>query len=291
MRSLFNHFPLRVYGPEPLPVRAPAHHPSGRPALYVFAGDLDAARGRPSFNPSCLKWQTVLRIAGVDVELVPSNNHASPSGALPFLLPAAAAPLTGDKIYQYAKEHAQHSIKPPSVPTPRLEIYEALLTQNIRPAWVCSLTFCSELLQLTRLTQLHALYLLPANDSLLQTLYLTPGILLRHPLRTALHAAATEQILTTTHRAHIDPTLLLADLTAALQSLCTLLGDDDWFFGADAPGVFDAEVFAYTWLILDERLEWRDRRLAECLAGFGNLVEHRRRLYERCWGEETNAEK
>lgn len=136
LRALFNAFPLRVYEPEPLPYRSPDPRPP-RPALYVFAFD---GEDRPSYNPSCLKWQTFLRIAGVDVDLVPSNNHASPSGALPFLLPAASdgqtAPLTGEKLLEYARRNA--SYEPPVVPNHRLEAYRSLLAQSIRPAWVSS---------------------------------------------------------------------------------------------------------------------------------------------------------
>ncbi|ENH62506.1 hypothetical protein FOC1_g10012738 [Fusarium oxysporum f. sp. cubense race 1] len=141
IRNLFNHFPLHVYSPEDLPVRSPASVRQ-RPALYVFVADEDALTGKPSYNPSCLKWQTVLRIAGIDFDIVPSNNHASPSGALPFLLPPASQvskPLTGEKIHKYVREHAVHEL--PSITSPRLEAYQALLTQNIRPAWasICSL--------------------------------------------------------------------------------------------------------------------------------------------------------
>jgi metaxin len=56
IQYLFNHFPLHVYGPEDLPVRSPASVRQ-RPALYVFVADEDAVLGRPSYNPSCLKWQ------------------------------------------------------------------------------------------------------------------------------------------------------------------------------------------------------------------------------------------
>jgi metaxin len=86
--------------------------------------------------------QTLLRIVGVDVELVPSNNHASPSGALPFLLPpspssySSPAPLTGTGIGRYARDHAPDKLRDES--HPRLEAYQALLTQNVRPAWVSS---------------------------------------------------------------------------------------------------------------------------------------------------------
>lgn len=43
-------------------------------------------------------------------------------------------PLTGEKIYKYALEHTAREL--PDVTSPRLEAYQALLTQNIRPAWV-----------------------------------------------------------------------------------------------------------------------------------------------------------
>jgi metaxin len=79
----------------------------------------------------------VLKIAGVEFDIVPSNNHASPSGALPFLLPSSSQtpkPLTGQKIHKYTLEHAAREL--PKISSPRLEAYQALLTQNIRPAWV-----------------------------------------------------------------------------------------------------------------------------------------------------------
>lgn len=137
LRALFNLFPLRVYDPEPLPYRSPDPR-TPRPALYVFASE-DEQDGRPSFNPSCLRWQTFLRIAGVDVDLVPSNNHASPSGALPFLLPAtpegqAAVPLTGERMVDFARRHA--SYEEAEVPGHRLQAYRTLLAQSVRPAWV-----------------------------------------------------------------------------------------------------------------------------------------------------------
>lgn len=87
----------------------------------------------------------MLRIAGIDVDLVPSNNHASPSGALPFLLPPSSpssksSPLTGARIHKYVRDHALDEIF--NVSSPRLEAYQSLLTQNIRPAWVRLDTHC-----------------------------------------------------------------------------------------------------------------------------------------------------
>ncbi|KAL7901726.1 hypothetical protein HDV63DRAFT_54531 [Trichoderma sp. SZMC 28014] len=274
VRELFKIFPLTTLPADPLPERSP-ERTRPRPRLYVFARtEQDARSGRPSFNPQCLKWQTFLRIAGVEVDIVPSTNHASPSGALPFLLPPTIAqssarpaiPLTGSKIERYTKDHSSHEI--PADSSSRIEAYEALLSQSLRPAW------------------LHTLYLDPLNTPLLKTLYLPPSPILQLPSLHTLRNAATAEILKTTRSAIISPDQLLSDATDALRSLSALLSDDEWFFGRPDPGLFDAEVFAYTYLILDPEFGWADdNSLAKCLAKFGNLVEHRARLYEQCWPE------
>ncbi|KAL7790028.1 hypothetical protein V8C37DRAFT_385185 [Trichoderma ceciliae] len=282
VRELFKRFPLAVLPADSLPERAP-ERARPRPCLHVFARtEEDARRGRPSFNPQCLKWQTFLRIAGVDVDLVPSSNHASPSGSLPFLLsPTASAsasaslnnsslkpaiPLTGLKIGRYAKDHSSRDISIDS--PPRVEAYAALLSQGLRPAW------------------LYILYLHPSNAHLLKTLYLPSSPILQLPSLHILRNAASSEILKTTRRAIISPLHLLSDAADALRSLSALLSSDEWFFGRPDPGLFDAEVFAYTYLILDQEFGWADdKTLARCLAEFDNLVEHRRRLYERCWPE------
>ena len=54
--------------------------------------------------------------------------------------------------------------------------------------------------------------------------------------------------------------------------------------------MFDAEVFAYTWLLLDEEgaMTGLEGGLREEVKGMRNLVRHRRRLYERCWGKDAS---
>lgn len=144
VRSLFKLFPLRIYDREPLPCRAPDPLRT-IPALYVFAHPGDArdhdVRDPPSFNPSCLRWQTLLRVAAIPVRLVPSNNHASPSGALPFLLPpttsqSSSAPLTGGAILDYARDNSPRSRLATEPPSSRLDAYRSLLAQAIRPFYV-----------------------------------------------------------------------------------------------------------------------------------------------------------
>ncbi|KAG6038226.1 hypothetical protein E4U41_004419 [Claviceps citrina] len=288
IRKLFKLFPLRVYDTEPLPARAP-ERVRGRAKLHVFSTDEDARRGRPSYNPGCLKWQTYLRIANLEVDLVPSTNHASPSGALPYLLPASSdsrpdLPLTGSRIGQYAEKHSSPKLLPPGEATPRQEAYLSLLAQNIRPAW------------------LYTLYVDPIHTALLSRLYLPSSSsppLLQHSLLQTLRAAASAEILKTTRRAVIQPEQIFGDAKAAFAALEALLGGGGgpgaWFSGGPEPGLFDAEVFAYTFLIGGQGeggggggdgggLDWVDGTLAACMGGFASLVDHRRRLYEKCWG-------
>jgi metaxin len=55
VKKLFDQVPVVTYPPNQLPQRAP--RPARIPSLYVFSKEEDAAAGKPSFNPSCLKWQ------------------------------------------------------------------------------------------------------------------------------------------------------------------------------------------------------------------------------------------
>ncbi|KAM3477234.1 hypothetical protein MY5147_002836 [Beauveria neobassiana] len=271
IRSLFKSFPLAVHPSEALPARAPDTTDDALPPrLYVFAHECDAQLGLPSYNPTCLKWQTILRIANIDVRLVSSSNHASPSGALPFLmLPSSVhstvVPLTGEKIARFAKQQA------PSAnlddPSPRIDAYQALIAHSVRPAW------------------LHSLYVNPANDALLTALYLPSSALLRPTQRHTLRTAATTEILVATRRKNggIDVEELLRAAEEAFAALAALLGEAEWFLGAEGPGLLDAELFAYTHLLVGGQLTWGDEVLVSRLRKFGNLVRHADRLYERYW--------
>ncbi|KAI9900458.1 hypothetical protein N3K66_004720 [Trichothecium roseum] len=304
IRRLFKLFPLVTYPPTPLPCRSPTAATTAtasssssfseqRPRLYIFSSEEDARLGRPSYNPACLKWQTLLRIAGVDVDLTPSSNHASPSGSLPFLLlpapasdaavgtaeeksgsPAGAGAASvvpaGSGMLGFAKNRTGFEV--PSVPEHKLEAYKALVAQAIRPAW------------------LYALYLDPSNKQLLADLYLPVNPILSASTRHALAAAARASILRQTRAAVVDPAQLLCDARDALRALSDLLGHGggggEWFFGAAGPGTLDAEVFAYTHLLLDEgALAWGNNELGREVAAFGNLVEHQKRLFGKCWGK------
>ncbi|KAI0402187.1 hypothetical protein F4802DRAFT_378929 [Xylaria palmicola] len=272
LARLFKTFPLLTYPPNELPARSPAIRDV--PALYVFISDQDALKGLPSFNPSCLRWQTFLKLVGVDFCLRSSNNHASPTGALPFLLPPSTPsnarpqrPIPSNKLEQYGLDHG--TSKPPQNLGPRLEAYESLLDHRIRNAW------------------LYTLYLSPANANLLTRLYIAPTTSSR-PVRATilyqLRRAAELEILRSTGRDVIDPAALYTGAREAFGALDALLGDGEWFFRTEIPGLFDATVFSYTHLLLQDSLGWKNLRLTEVLEEFPRLVSHRDRILQRCWG-------
>jgi metaxin len=73
----------------------------------------------------------------------------------------------------------------------------------------------------------------------------------------------------------------LRDAEEAIEAFSALLGDNSWFFRSDMPGMFDASIFAYTHLILDESLGWQHNPLADMVNRHENLVLHRNRILDR----------
>jgi metaxin len=124
------------------------------------------------------------------------------------------------------------------------------------------------------------LYLDSENfNAVARRLYVVPAStnsLVRTTLGFQLQTAARDELLKTSP--YVDVADLEADAANAFQALSALLGEDDHFFGRPNPGLFDASVFAYTHLILDEGMGWKRNRLAQLLREHTNLVQHRERL-------------
>lgn len=108
------------------------------------------------------KLQTFLNIAGVDHRLISSNNHSSPTGSLPFLLPAvygantsqdSLTPIASNKFVKYATEHGGKVEESSSM---RYEAYQSLLDHRIRNAWV-SILFNSFITSSNTFSALHSL--------------------------------------------------------------------------------------------------------------------------------------
>ncbi|KAI9687687.1 MAG: hypothetical protein M1820_010393, partial [Bogoriella megaspora] len=295
VKRIFNRFPLSTYPANELPLRAPKSR--SQHALYIFQRQ-GTEVGSPSCNPSCLKWQTFLKIAQIQFIPIASNNHASPSGALPFLLPSPSSntapqqpptPIPASKLLKWAKDQNNALREPEDV---RLEAYQTLLETRIRRAWV-SLPKPLKYSEQPHETnppphQLFHLYLTPSNfSSVAHPCYITPTstspliqLSLAHDLRTA----ATSELLKTPNPTApgcapvIDAEALYTEAEDAFLALSTLLGDDEWFLGAQGPGLLDASVFAYTHLLLDDGMGWVDGRLGRAVGRWGNLVRHRERV-------------
>lgn len=262
LRRLFDQFPLLTYPANPLPQRAP--NLRNENVLYIFQKTDPKSRDAPSYNPSCLKWQAYLKFNGIPLRTRPSNNHASPSGALPFLLPAATDPQRPSSpipvsripkwvVSQGGKEDPVHSGQ---------DAYIALIDHNIRSAW------------------LYYLYLDQQNfRAVAWPMYVASSsstVAVQFSLAHQLQSAAKEELLKT--NPIIDPAHLYQKANDAFRALSILLGNDKFFFGQTTPGLFDASLFAYTQIILDDDIAWPSTTLRVELQKHMNLVHHRDRL-------------
>ncbi|KAF2681640.1 hypothetical protein K458DRAFT_76896 [Lentithecium fluviatile CBS 122367] len=265
IKQLFDRFPVLTYAANDLPQRAPRKRNAH--TLYVFATEKGVVDGAPSYNPGCLKWQAYLKFSGIAFQLVSSNNHASPSGALPFLLPSVTEgskpppPIPSGKLQRWSMTNSPAAIEEPG--DLRYEAYLSLLDHRIRRAW------------------LYTLYLSPNSTTLAEPLYILPTstnpfvrLSTAHTLRTAAQTELHK------HSAIMNADDLFTQAEEAFAALETLLGNETWFFGAAQPGLFDASVFAYTHLLLDEGLGrgWVDTRLCDAVRTRGSLVSHRERI-------------
>ncbi|KAF1973782.1 hypothetical protein BU23DRAFT_463602 [Bimuria novae-zelandiae CBS 107.79] len=265
IKQLFDRFPLLTYAANELPLRAPRNRNAH--TLYVFAAEDEAVAGAPSFNPACLKWQAYLKFSSIDFQIASSNNHASPSGSLPFLLPASTEaskpppPVPSAKLQRWAMNNSTAAVEEPG--DLRYEAYLSLLDHRIRRAW------------------LYSLYLSSNSTALAEPLYILPtstNPFVRLTIGQELRRAAENELLK--FSAIIDAGELYKQAEEAFAALETALGDNRWFFGAEKPGLFDASVFSYTHLLMDEDLGkgWVDTRLRDALLSRRSLTSHRDRI-------------
>lgn len=135
--------------------------------------------------------------------------------------------------------------------------------------------------------KLHSLYLTSNFESIVTPLYVdatSKNSFVRVTTALSLRAAAKAEL--ARQSPAINPEAIYAEAEAAFAALDTLLGNSEWFWALDWPGLFDASVFAYVGLVLDENLGsgWSDGRLAECVQGKQGLQRHREEILRRFWG-------
>jgi metaxin len=164
----------------------------------------------------------------------------------------------------------------------RYEAYLSLLDHRIRRAWVCCvLSVKAKSLVVLTIHQLYSIYLSPNSTTIAEPLYILPtssNPFVRLTIARDLRAAAENELLK--FSTVISAETLYNQAEDAFAALETLLGDDEWFFGAERPGLFDASVFAYTHLLLDKELGrgWLDTRLRDALMARKRLTAHRDRI-------------
>jgi metaxin len=230
-----------------------------------------------------------MKFSGIDFQIVSSNNHASPSGALPFLLPSVAEgakpppPVPSAKLQRWTMNNSAEAIEEPG--DRRYEAYLSLLDHRIRRAWV-RLSFKPPVVYSPDNVQLYSIYLSPNSTSLAEPLYILPpstNPFVRLAIARTLRDAASAELLK--YSAVINGPDLYRQAEEAFAALEMALGSDEWFFGAKRPGLFDASVFAYTHLLLDEELGrgWVDTTLCDAVRARKNLVGHRERILAECF--------
>ncbi|CAO2655137.1 Nn.00g102010.m01.CDS01 [Neocucurbitaria sp. VM-36] len=272
IKQLFDRFPLLTYPGNEFPQRAPRHR--NEHVLYVFTTEQGASNGAPSYNPACLKWQAYLKFANIPFRIASANNHSSPSGALPYLLPSSpepykqTQPVPSGKLQRWAMNNSEKSIEEPG--DLRYEAYLSLLDHRIRRAW------------------LYSIYLSQNSTTVAEPLYILPtsrNSFVRLKIARDLRLAAEKELLK--YSAIINAETLYNQADEAIAALDMLLGDNDWFFGASRPGLFDASVFAYTHLLLDDSLGrgWVDTRLRDALMSRRRLIMHRDRILAKFFPE------
>ncbi|KIV88022.1 hypothetical protein PV10_09198 [Exophiala mesophila] len=257
LRRVFDRFPLVTYPANLLPQRSSKQ--GNENVLYIFQKLDPKSRDAPSYNPSCLKWQAYLKFHGIPLKTRPSNNHASPTGSLPFLLPASTSsdphrpvsPIPANRIARWVV--SQGGKEDPLIW--RQDAYAALIDHNIRSAW------------------LYYLYLDQDNfQSVARPMYVTSvssALPVHWALAHQLQQAARDELLK--FSPVIDPHYLYRQASHAFRALSQLLGDNKFFFGQSTPGLFDASLFAYTQIILDDELDWVNLDLKLELQQYSNL--------------------
>ena len=136
--------------------------------------------------------------------------------------------------------------------------------------------------------QLYSLYLSPNATCIAEPLYILPASsnpFVRLVLARQVRQAAAQELLN--FSSVIDAETLYDQAEEAFAVLDAVLGNNDWFFGAARPGLFDASVFAYTHLLLDDDLGkgWIDTRLRYALLPRDRLIAHRERILAEYFSE------
>jgi metaxin len=152
------------------------------------------------------------------------------------------------------------------------------------------LSYCREEKHILTRSQLYCIYLSQNSTSIAEPLYILPtsgNPFVRLTVARELRQAAEKEL--AKFSTVVNAETLYNQAEEAFAALETLLGKDDWFFGASGPGLFDASVFAYIHLLLDDGLGkgWLDTRLRDTLMTRKRLISHRNRILDTYFSKQS----
>lgn len=98
-----------------------------------------------------------------------------------------------------------------------------------------------------------------------------------------MQTAAKQELLQARPGGVINADDIYADAESAVSALSTILGGDDWFFGVEEPGLFDAALFGYLHLILTLKWDEREAGLVRAVKKHENLIGHEERIRKKMY--------
>ncbi|KAI9237265.1 MAG: hypothetical protein BYD32DRAFT_461744 [Podila humilis] len=223
-----------------------------------------------SFDVDSLKWMAYLKFNNIDYDIRPAfEPNMSPSGKLPFLALPDGSFVTEDGFEDFVQMNGSPDAKLDINEAAEAFAFTALAESKIHAALIYTLWF--EEAHFKNTTRSHYFgHHVPVLKTILA--YQEKSSIVHSMLLT---------------RTQIDRELIFEEAASAIDSIATLLGDSDYFFGKDAPSSLDAIVFAYLHVILtlpkvrsaDD--SGRSSELARIVRKHSNLFEYSQKMWRK----------
>ncbi|KAG0333072.1 hypothetical protein BG000_009495 [Podila horticola] len=222
-----------------------------------------------SFDVDSLKWMAYLKFNNIDYDIRPAfEPNMSPSGKLPFLALPNGSFVTEDGFEEFVQKNGSPDVKLDINEAAEAFAFTALAESKIHSALLYTLWFEEAHFKNTARSHYFGHHV-PVLRTILA--YWEKSSIVHSMLLT---------------RTQIDREQIFEEAATAIESIATLLGDSDYFFGKDAPSSLDAIVFAYLHVILtlpkiraDD--SGRSSELARIVRKHSNLYEYSQKIWRK----------
>ncbi|KAF9304672.1 hypothetical protein BGZ74_000880 [Mortierella antarctica] len=222
-----------------------------------------------SFDVDSLKWMAYLKFNNIDYDIRPAfEPNMSPSGKLPFLALPNGSFVTEGGFEEFVQKNGSPDVKLDINEAAEAFAFTALAESKIHAALIYTLWF--EEAHFKKTTRNHYFgHHVPVLKTILA--YWEKSSIVHSMLLT---------------RTQIDREQIFEEASTAIESIATLLGDSDYFFGKDAPSSLDAIVFAYLHVILTlpkirADNSGRSSELARIVRKHSNLYEYSQKIWRK----------